>query len=78
MPQHALQPHTLYRALWQCPSNPFASLKRSMLSSEEEINAESSEDWCSGVMGVGSDIQTDKLATKTVLLDSAPSFQKNY
>lgn len=47
-----------------------------MLFSEEEINAESSEDWCSGVMSVGSVIQTDKLATKIVLLDSAPSCQQ--
>lgn len=47
-----------------------------MLFSEEEINAESSEDWCSGVMSVGSVTQTDKLATKIVLLDSAPSCQQ--
>lgn len=44
-----------------------------MLFSEEEINAESSEDWCSGVMSMGSVIQTDKLATKIVLCSKLPT-----
>lgn len=42
-----------------------------MLFSEEEMNAESSEDWYSGVMDMGSDIQTSWLQKSC--LDSAPS-----